>query len=312
MYLFVLLNYKLKCNKFKEYHFIPFSIIILQEPQKRKRRTSEEQFRAGIMKRSLTDNPLADANQFIVVTNQQGKVIRKLKRRKIERTTNPDYYVHTSNSPIPKDKFTTLTDETEGMFVPNDRETDESTLRMTTGYSGLTSWSREIFKSVDKDAKQNLVSNNRQNLVSVASRRIEKFQQRQFSLPRETNFFTFEPTKDPKHMNSLERKFHRGEAIDVDDNPENVNPELEKFIADFAGNLTSESNMTLTEEEREIDRVSEKYFKEKYAGDIEGYERDYEGNLVPTLSPMDYKKEVDAMEREKIELMRKARGEFDR
>lgn len=113
-------------------------------------------------------------------------------------------------------------------------------------------------------------------------------------------------------MNSLERKFHRGEAIDVDDNPENVNPELEKFIADFAGNLTSESNMTLTEEEREIDRVSEKYFKEKYAGDIEGYERDYEGNLVPTLSPMDYKKEVDAMEREKIELMRKARGEFDR
>lgn len=270
------------------------------------------------MKRSLTDNPLADENadQFILVTNQHGKVIRKLQRVRKERTTS----IHTETSPLsdrssPNYEFTKIQiDETEGIVLSTDRKIDLSTMRLSTAHSVLTC-STENLKAVDTDVRDNMVSttNRYTHFSSMSSRRIERFGQRQFTLPFETTLFTLETTKNTKYMESLERKFHRGEEIHVSDRTEYQNPSIEKLIRELTANLTeSDSNKTITEEEREIERASEKFYKEKYAGDIEGYNRDYEGNLVPTLSPAEIQEGYDAIEKEKIELMRKARGEFDR
>lgn len=148
---------------------------------------------------------------------------------------------------------------------------------------------------------------------TMRSRMIERFEKRKFTLPFETTEFTLEPDPDLTNMSSLERKFHRYENISVHDVTEGEHHRsLEKIIQQLTANLTeADLNKTITAEEREIDQVSEKYHKE-FVGDIDGFDRDYEGNLVPTLSPAEIQKRAEELEREKIEYMRKARGEFNR
>lgn len=146
---------------------------------------------------------------------------------------------------------------------------------------------------------------------TMRSRRIERFKARQFSLPFETTEFAL-PSTMRKGGDSVERKFREGKSIHVDDVKDYVIPSLENFIQKLTENLTeADLNKTITEEEREIDSVSEKYQKE-FAGDIPGFNRDYDGNLVPTHSPAEIQRQMDEFDKERIEYMRKARGEFDR
>lgn len=274
---------------------------------------SEEYHLRGIMKRSITSNPLVDerSDQFIVVTNQHGKVIRKLRRVKKEKTTNPTN-IHVERNPHTNAMVSTGSlDQREGIFTTTNKNNDFSSIPKDSIIISTT----ENSEAVCTDGRSFWVSTGSKNteLSSMRSRRIERFEQRHFTLPCETTLFTFETTKNPKYWNSLERKFYGGEDIYLHERTEYKNPSLEKIIASLQAKLTEgDSNKTLTEEEREIDRVSEKYYKEKYAGDIDGFNRDYEGNLVPTLSPAEVQKRHDDLEKEKIEYMRKARGEFDR